>query len=205
MTAPRCEHRWIDCRYLRAAVLAAALVPLCWLAMQIVHEVGHVLGAWVTGGRVTAVVLHPLAISRTDVSPNPRPLVVVWSGPLVGSVVPVVCWATARLRRWASAYLWRFFAGFCLVANGVYLGYGVVEPVGDAHDILRYGGHVWQLAAFAVATSIAGIGLWNGQGLHFGVGRDGTALPLRHVALTWGCLLIVIVGEVLWTQQTGFK
>jgi len=58
-------------------ILLAALIPLCWLAMQIIHEAGHVLAAWVTGGTVTAVVLHPLAISRTDVAPNPSPLTVV--------------------------------------------------------------------------------------------------------------------------------
>jgi hypothetical protein len=42
-----------------------------------------------TGGTVERVVLHPLSISRTDVSPNPHPVAVVWLGPIVGSVVPL--------------------------------------------------------------------------------------------------------------------
>lgn len=50
---------------------------LCWLAMQAVHELGHFLGAVVSGGRVNQVVLHPLMISRTDVQPNPSPALVV--------------------------------------------------------------------------------------------------------------------------------
>jgi len=47
-------------------------VTLSWLLMQALHETGHVLGAWLTGGQVVKLVLNPLAISRTDVSPNPR-------------------------------------------------------------------------------------------------------------------------------------
>lgn len=45
--------------------------------MQAIHECGHVLGAWLTGGQVARVVLNPLTLSRTDLAENPRPLVVV--------------------------------------------------------------------------------------------------------------------------------
>lgn len=173
--------------------------------MQVVHEAGHVVAAWVTGGEVAAVVLHPLAISRTDVAPNPHPLVVVWGGPIIGSLVPLICWAVAAHRRSQTASLWRFFAGFCLVANGVYLGYGAVEPVGDASDLLRHGARVWHLKAFAIVTVIAGFALWHGQGPQFGWGSAGRDVSSRHTVAVWCCLLLVVVGEVLWTQVTGFR
>src|SRR5690606_28809492 len=105
-------------------VLITATIAASWWGMQIVHELGHILAAWLTGGRVTKVVLHPLAISRTDVDPNPHPLVVVWCGPLVGAVLPLVAFAIARRCARSTVYLFRFFAGFCCVANGVYLGTG---------------------------------------------------------------------------------
>jgi hypothetical protein len=54
-------------------VLGIALVALSWYGMMAIHELGHVMGAWLTGGRVERVVLHPLAISRTDLAHNPRP------------------------------------------------------------------------------------------------------------------------------------
>ena len=60
-----------------AQVLIVATGALSWLAMMIVHEFGHVLHAWFSGANVVKVVLHPLAISRTDVAPNPHPLFVV--------------------------------------------------------------------------------------------------------------------------------
>ncbi len=65
-------------------------MPLCWLGMMGVHEVGHVLAGIFTGGTVTKVVVHPLAISRTDIAPNPMPLIVVWAGPLIGVLLPLL-------------------------------------------------------------------------------------------------------------------
>ena len=62
-------------------VLIGSTVVGSWLGMQAVHEAGHVLGAWLTGGRVARVVLHPLTISRTDLAENPWPLAVVWARP----------------------------------------------------------------------------------------------------------------------------
>lgn len=80
-------------------LLIASFVAFSWLVMQTVHELGHVLGARTTGGTVTKVVLHPLALSRTDVSPNPRPLLVVWAGPIVGAVLPLIAFLVAAVLR----------------------------------------------------------------------------------------------------------
>ena len=33
-----------------------------WYLMMIVHESGHVLAAWASGGRVARVILHPFAL-----------------------------------------------------------------------------------------------------------------------------------------------
>jgi len=60
--------------------------------MMAVHEFGHVIGALTSGGVVERVVLYPLTISRTDVSPNPNPSIVVWLGPILGCVIPVCVW-----------------------------------------------------------------------------------------------------------------
>lgn len=111
-----------------------------WLAMQAVHESGHIVAAMATGGRVRGLVLHPLAISRTDVEPNPHPLIVVWSGPLFGGLAPALLWTTLR-RRGALRWTWlcQTFAGFCLVANGAYLATALGKPVGDSLDLTRLG------------------------------------------------------------------
>jgi hypothetical protein len=84
---------------LRRLLTYAILIYLSWLAMQAVHELGHILAAWLTGGTVERVILEPLAISRTDVSPNPSPLAVAWAGPLVGVALPLFL---------ATLWHWRF-------------------------------------------------------------------------------------------------
>ena len=102
----------------RRLLLFAVLVYLSWLGMQAIHELGHVVAAWLTGGEVVRVVIHPLAISRTDVTPNPAPLIVAWGGPIVGAAVPLLVLVATRCWRrgsWTSKYA-DFFAGFDLMA-----------------------------------------------------------------------------------------
>lgn len=153
------------------AVLIAALLAASWWGMQAVHEAGHVLGAVASGGRVERVVFNPLEISRTDLAENPHPQFVAWAGPVFGSVVPVVAWLLARGWRARGAFLLRFFAGFCLVANGLYLGLGSFGGIGDAGDLVRHGAPMWTLWLFGVVTVPIGLGLWHGLGPRFGLGR----------------------------------
>ena len=81
---------------LHQGILIGSTLLASWLGMQAVHESGHVIGAWLTGGQVAKVVLHPLTISRTDLVSDPFPLTVVWLGPLVGVLAPLAAWAIRR-------------------------------------------------------------------------------------------------------------
>jgi hypothetical protein len=120
-----------------------------------------VLAAWATGGTVRRVVLHPLDISRTDVSPNPRPLVVAWAGPLLGSVLPLMLAVILRRKTGALSTSAAFFAGFCLIANGTYMGAGSLGGVGDAGDILRHGSPQSLLLMFGAACTVGGLWIWH--------------------------------------------
>src|SRR5689334_5732511 len=99
-------------RHRHQTILIVATLLGSWLGMQAVHEFGHVVGAWLTGGRVAGVVLYPLTISRTDLAENPHPLPVVWAGPVVGVVLPLGLWALAAGLGLPGAFVLRFFAGF---------------------------------------------------------------------------------------------
>ena len=126
-------------KWARQALLIGLILAGSWWAMQTVHEFGHVLGAWLTGGRVQRVVLHPLTISRTDLAENPKPLIVAWGGPVLGAAIPVLLWALAAITCLPGQRFLQFFAGFCLIANGVYIGIGSFEAAGDCGDMLRHG------------------------------------------------------------------
>ena len=123
-------------------LLLVAFLPLCWLLMMVTHEAGHVAAAWISGGVVSDVVLHPLVLSRTDLSHNPRPLLVAWGGPLLGVAFPLLLHAVMAAARLPGRHLTRFFAGFCLIANGAYLGAGSAGHIGDAGDLQRHGSRV---------------------------------------------------------------
>ena len=141
----------VSARIVKTTAFCSVFLLLCWMGMQIVHEFGHVLGALTTGGRVSRVVLDPFTISRSDFAANPSPHFTVWAGPVIGSLLPVLClslvsaWSTEprgdgqphrtgrqlRQGREPMLTLVQFFAGFCLVGNGAYLLFGGFDEVGD--------------------------------------------------------------------------
>lgn len=176
-------------------ILTTVTVFASWLAMQQVHELGHVLGAWLTGGRVERVVLHPLSFSRTDLAVNPAPLVVAWAGPVAGVVIPLLIWMLAAWRRLPGAFVLRFFAGFCLLANGAYLGIGAFDRVGDCGDLLRHGARMWQLWLFGAVTAPAGLWLWHGLGASFGMGPSAKEVSRGvTVAVCVACVLLLAIA-----------
>ncbi|HZW09071.1 MAG TPA: hypothetical protein VFF69_04130 [Phycisphaerales bacterium] len=186
----------------RLTTLAFALttVAAAWCGMMIVHEFGHVLAAWLSGGLVSRVVLHPLAFSRTDLAENPHPLLVAWGGPAFGSALPVVLWLSARALRLRLAFLLRFFAGFCLLANGVYLASAAIMPVGDAEDLIRLSAPHWTIMVPGAVAAVGGLAMWNRLGADFGLGDR----PVDRAALITSAvsLATLVIGMLIWSATT---
>lgn len=184
-------------RRILQAVLIAVVVGFSWLLMMAVHELGHVLHALLSGGTVERVVLSPIEISRTDVAPNPHPNFVAWGGAVWGTLIPLGLLAVVHLRARKYTYLAAFFAGFCCLANGLYLAAGSFAGVGDAGDLLRHGATKWQLWFFGVPVSVLGLRLWNGLGPHFGFGAANGKVDSRAVIWIAVGLSITILVELL--------
>ena len=151
-------------RVVRRVILAGVILYGSWLAMMAVHELGHVLHATASGGRVVDVSLPLAGFSQTIVHPSPHEHFVVWGGPLWGAALPVIASAGVRLFRKRVPALLRFFAGFCLVANGVYIGVGWTHHAGDAGDLLRLGTPRWVMIAFGIACVAGGLWIWHTLG-----------------------------------------
>jgi hypothetical protein len=184
---------------LRQFLLLVTFIPWCWLAMMAVHESGHLLVAGMTGATIERVVLHPLAISRTDLGENPNPLLVSWAGALVGSVAPLMAWILIHWCAVKWSPMVRFFAGFCLVANGVYLGFGVWTGDGDAGDLLRAGAASWQLICFGFFATAVGLWLWHGLGSAFGFRNNLEQISWRSVTVTSVLLIATVILEALFS------
>ncbi|MGH7131996.1 MAG: M50 family metallopeptidase [Phycisphaerales bacterium] len=184
------SHRAAD-RAVTGAILIVATAMLFWLLFMAVHELGHAIGAWCSGGKVVRVVLSPLAISRTDVSPNPHPLFVVWCGPLIGVVIPALFATVAYYTQLPLARWLRAFTGFCLIANGLYLASGVIRPAGDTQDMIWLGTPEWLFAAVGLVLTLVGFLVWHAMGSLWGL-RTAAATQLRR----WACWSVVAAAVV---------
>ncbi len=153
-------------RELRQWTFILIFLIACWFGMEAVHELGHVLAAWCSGATVERVVLLP--ISRTDAVGVEHPLFVYGAGAVFGAVFPVLLWLTVRLFRLRTAYLFRFFAGFCPIVNGAYIGcdFSTVGPT-DAGLLIEHGANRFVLVLFGLICVSGGLFLWHGLSRFF--------------------------------------
>lgn len=94
----------------------------------------------------------------------------------------------------------KWFAGFCLIANGAYLAGGAVLSGQGADDpgvLLAHGASRWQLLAFGLPAIAVGLYLWNGLGSHFGLGPKRGEVDRRVAVGVFVALLVVIGIELL--------
>jgi hypothetical protein len=123
---------------------------------------------------------------------------VVWAGPVVGVAVPLLLWGLAAAAGMRGAFVLRFFAGFCLLANGLYIGVGSFDGVGDCGEMLRHGSQPWQLWAFGAVTTPIGLWLWHRQGPHFGLGpAKGQVSPAAAYCTLGACVGLTVLGFVV--------
>lgn len=137
---------------------------VAWYGMMAMHEGGHCLGALLSGGVVESVKIPLLGFSQTQYADLPHPQLTTWSGPLGGSLfalAPLLC-----RRRFDRRYqqLSLYFAGFCLIANGLYLGLGLIERAGDCGDLLNHGAQSWQLVFVGAGLTAVGAYCWHRMG-----------------------------------------
>jgi hypothetical protein len=181
----------------RQLILLASLLTASWLGMMLVHESGHALAAWLTGGQVVRIVWHPLVFSETVVDPNPHPLAVVWGGPIVGVILPLVLAGLASWRRWTFHYLCMFFAGFCLISNGLYLGLGWIDRVGDAGDLLHWQTSVGLLVGFGLLSVPLGLWMWHRASPALGFGPSPQPIVSTHLIAITGVAVVLLVAGLL--------
>lgn len=164
-----------------------------------VHELGHVMGALFTNGSVTKVVLHPLSISRTDVLPNPQPAIVVWLGPIVGALLPLLI-SYLPLGDPTIKHISKFFAGFCLVANGAYIAVGSFEGIGDCGEMLRTGTPTWLMLAFGGVAIPMGFYVWHRMGSARDFFAEPTLVTTKMLWVTTAVLAVVVVSELVVSE-----
>ena len=135
--------------------------------------------------------------------PNPHPCFVAWGGPIWGCLIPLVLWAAAWVMARRYAFLARFFAGACLVANGAYLGTSALLGGRDLDGpvILANGGSAWQLLLFSLVAIVLGLYAWNGLGSDFGLGKAQGRVDRRATVVVAILLVLLVLAE--WALAPG--
>lgn len=178
-----------------SAILILILLTLIasWYAMMIVHESGHILAALATASKIDRVHLPWLGFSQTEISNYHHPTLVVAAGPTLGVILPVLIWATCPRLSWAP--LLRFFAGFCLVANGGYIASAMLHAAGDADDLVALGTPRWILGVTGCLSVAVGLQLWNGLGPSFGLAASGVpAGSIRRASIACALVLVAVLA-----------
>ena len=192
------HHRTIAC------VLIATWLPFCWLVMQLLHELGHLVAAWLLGVEVVRFHFGLLTVSHTMLNDAGQSqatlLAVTWAGSIMGMLLPLVIWGGVALFRLREAFLARFLAGFCLVANGCYLLCGPADGYADTGVLLANGAMRWQLAIVGILGIALGFLLWNRQGSHFGIGPTPCPIRRQSIAVSVICLVSMILFALFWTR-----
>jgi hypothetical protein len=125
-----------------------ALLVVSWCVMTLTHETGHLVGGWLGGGTLQQFDLAPWRLPYSIFDPDPRPLLTLWSGPLLGIAAP--CLTALLVRR---PWMW-FIAYFCVLANGVYLAAAWVsgDRFLDTQRLLDHGAWPASIALYCAVT-----------------------------------------------------
>ena len=131
--------------------------------MTFTHEAGHILGGWCCGGTLADADLLPWHLPYSFFSPDPHPLITLWSGPILGVIAPVIIAACVR-RDWA----W-LIAYFCVLANGVYIATALFsgDPQLDTPKMLHQGANPVSILIYCVLAIVAGYAGFRRYGKRF--------------------------------------
>ncbi len=103
----------------------------------------------------------------------------------------------AKLARCPGIYLFRFFAGFCLVANGAYIAFGPSDGLADTAVMLTHGSYRWQLVLFGILAAALGLYLWHRQGHYFGLGKTNGRVNKKAMAVSTLLFAVTVVIELV--------
>ncbi|MCG8652697.1 MAG: hypothetical protein MI861_22855 [Pirellulales bacterium] len=133
----------------RGAVLTLWLA-WAWVTMTVSHEAGHLIGGWLSGGKLISFDLKPWHLPHSFFSPDPHPLITLWSGPLLGCLAPLLLAILCR-----RLMLW-FVAWFCVLANASYLllGYFAGDRELDTAKLLSAGTKPWVIFVITGPTLV---------------------------------------------------
>lgn len=119
-----------------------------WCVMTFVHESGHIVCGYASGGALQDADLIPWHLPYSIFAPDPYPLVTLWGGPMLGVIIPLTVALFIR-----KDWMW-FIANFCMLANGAYIAAAWLsgDRYLDTPKLLEHGAHPIPIALYCLLT-----------------------------------------------------
>lgn len=188
----------------RPLLLAVPLLGWAWLSCMLIHELGHVLGAWATGGRLVLVNVRPFVFSTTLVEPNPMPGVVLWSGFLLGWLVALFAIPLWRVHVHPVGPIAKAWSAYCWLSMGSYLALAMGERFSDTGLLLKLGWSPLLLCCVGGGVAVAGyvVGKQAVEQLTAQIKQDG--ISTRAIVIAWTLLLAWWLGQSILAGAVEF-
>lgn len=124
------------------------LLAISWVVMTQVHEWGHVIGGYLSGGQLIALDVWPWHLPLSIFEPDPQPLITLWSGLLLGIAVPFMVALVFRMPE-----VW-FVSHFCWLANGSYISLAWIsgDRYLDTTKLLEHGAPAWSIGLYCLVS-----------------------------------------------------
>lgn len=119
-----------------------------WVVMLFTHEMGHIVGGKCCGGELRAFDLWPWHMPYSIFDPDPYPLVTLWSGLLLGAILPIgLSVLIQRDEMWLIGY-------FSLLANGLYIAtaWATGDRYLDTSRMLEHGASPILIGVYCLMT-----------------------------------------------------
>ena len=137
------------------------MVAFTWLSSMFLHEMGHIISGWLSGGEFRYIDVYPFHFSTTILQPNPHPALVTWSGLLLGWTLPLLTIPLWKIEWAAIGATLQSWSAYCWLAFGAYLALAAGESLSDTGQLLTEG---WPLAVLiAVGLTVAIFGYLCGR------------------------------------------
>lgn len=145
-------------KYIKVSVFIFGSFSFGWAYGTVLHELGHAIAVWATGGVVQEITINPLSWSYTFYSGVINyPQLVTWSGLILGSAMGLFIFFLVR--KWTSYFLVPFlFLGLAplLLGGGYYLVDTFVSTTGDAYSLIQAGVSKYIVLSVAFITLALG-------------------------------------------------
>ncbi|MDX1926075.1 MAG: hypothetical protein SFV81_06135 [Pirellulaceae bacterium] len=141
---------------LRLYLWLIPMVAFTWLSSMFLHEIGHILSGWLSGGEFRYIDVYPFHFSTTILQPNPYPALVTWSGLLLGWSLPLLTIPLWKIEWAALGPSVQGWSAYCWLAFGAYLALAAGESLSDTGQLLTEGWPLAVLVAVGAAVAICG-------------------------------------------------